>query len=95
MPRQILIAVLGVALAFCLAVADLLTPDTPAVRSEVSHTGKSPYVPGLQHNRERQDLPDPRHGFKKAELRSQLDSFCDGSLQDLRLFFSAAHHRQV
>ena len=60
-PGQILIAVLGVALAFFLAVADLLTADTPAVRSEVSHTGKSPDVSGLKHDREREDLPDPRH----------------------------------
>ena len=32
-PGQILVAVLGVTLAFFLAVADLLTPDTPTVRS--------------------------------------------------------------
>jgi len=60
-PGQILIPVLGVALAFLLAVADLLTAHTPTVRSEVSHTGKSPYVSGLQHDGERQNLSDPRH----------------------------------
>jgi isocitrate/isopropylmalate dehydrogenase len=92
-PGQILIAVLGITLALFLAVADLLTADTATVRSEVSHTGKSPDVPGLKHDRERENLADPRHGFKKAELRTKLDSLCDGSLQDLRLFIGAAHDR--
>ena len=58
-PGQILIPVLGVALAFAFAVADLLTAYTPTVRSEVSHTAKSPDVSGLKHDRERENLPDP------------------------------------
>jgi hypothetical protein len=58
-PGEILVAVLGVALAFFLAIADL--------RSKVSHTGKSPYVAGLQHDRERQNFTDPRYGFKMAK----------------------------
>src|SRR6266508_927964 len=94
-PGKILIAVLGVALAFAFAVADLLTAYTATVRSKVSHTGKSPDVSGLKHDGERENLPDPRHRLKKAELRSKLDSLCDGSLQDLGLFIGAAHHRQV
>lgn len=94
-PGQILIAILGVTLAFFLAVADLLTPDTPTVRSKVSHTGKSPDVAGLQHDRERENLTDPRHGFKKAELRSKFDSLCDGLFENLDLFIGAAQDRQV
>ena len=77
-PAQILVAVLGVPLAFFLAVADLLTAHTPAVRSVVPHTRKSPDIAGLQHHRKRQDLPDPRYGLKKLELGSQFDSFSDG-----------------
>ena len=57
-PSQILIPVLGVALAFFLAVADLLTANTAAVRRKVAHTGKSPDVAGLQHDRERENLSD-------------------------------------
>ena len=94
-PGQILIPVLGIAAPFALAVADLLTAHTPTVRSVIADRGKSPYVPGLQHDRERQNLPDPRHSLKKAELRATLDSLCDGSLQDLSLFIGAAHDRQV
>ena len=36
-PSQILVAVLGIALAFFLAVTDFLTPDTPTVGSVVSY----------------------------------------------------------
>src|SRR5919108_3956305 len=39
-PGQILVAVFGVAASFALAVADLLAPDTPTVRSVISDTGK-------------------------------------------------------
>jgi len=47
-PGQILIPVLGIALALFLAVADLATVHTAAVRSEVPHTGESADLPGLQ-----------------------------------------------
>jgi hypothetical protein len=94
-PGQILIPVLGIALAFAFAVADLLTADTPTVRSKVSHTAKSPDVSGLKHDRERENLPDPRHSLKKAEFRSQFDSVSYGSFQDLSLFIRTAHNRQV
>ena len=89
-PGQILVAVLGIAAAFAFAVADFLTADTPAVRSKVSHARKSPDVAGLQHDRQCQDLPDPRYGLKKPELGSQFDSIPDGLLQDLRLFIGTA-----
>jgi hypothetical protein len=72
-PGQILVPVLGITLAFAFAVADLLIAHTPAVRGKVSHRRKSLYLSGLQHDRERQYLPDSRHGFKKAELRSQFN----------------------
>src|ERR1700756_712280 len=36
-PRQILVAVLGIALAFFLAVSDLLTPDTPTDGGLISY----------------------------------------------------------
>ena len=77
-PGQILVAVFGVALALFLTVADLLAADTAAVRSEIPHTAKSPNIAGLQHDRQRQNLTDPQHGFEKAELRSKLDSLGDG-----------------
>src|SRR6266498_1028671 len=71
-PTEILIAVLGIALAFAFAIADLLTAHTPAVRSEVADTGKSPDISGLQHDRERQSLPDPAHRQKIAKRMLQL-----------------------
>ena len=77
-PAEILVPVLGVAAAFALAVADLLTAHTPAIRGEVPYTGKSPDIAGLQHDRQRQDLSDPRYGFKKPEFLSQFHPLDDG-----------------
>ena len=79
-PGQILIPVLSVAAAFAFTIADLLTAYTPTVRSEVAHTGKSPHVSGLQHDRQRQNLPDTGNRLKKAELSSQFDSLSDSPL---------------
>jgi len=62
-PGQILIAVFSVAAPFAFTVADLLTPHAPALRCKIAHRGKSPYVSGLQHDRERQDRSDPRNTF--------------------------------
>src|SRR6266576_3494849 len=60
-PTEILIPVLSIALAFALAVANLLAAHTTTVRSKVSYAGKSPDISSLQHDRERQSLPDPAH----------------------------------
>ena len=57
-PRQILVAVFGVAAPFTFAVADFATPHTPTVRSVIADIGKSLDVSGLQHNGQRQDRPD-------------------------------------
>src|SRR6266498_2499893 len=94
-PGQILIPVLGIAAPFAFAVADLLTAHTPTVRSVIAYRSKSPYVPGLQHDRERQNLPDPRHGLKKAELSSEFNSLGDPMFEQLHLFIGAAHHRPI
>ena len=94
-PGQILIAVLGIAFAFFLTVADLLTADTAAIRCEVADTGKSPNVSGLQHDGEREDLTDPRRRLEKAELGAKLDSLGDGLFEQLDLFVGARPDRQV
>ena len=51
-PGQILVAVFSIAAAFFLAVADLFAAHTAAVRGIVPHTGKSPDLAGLQHDRQ-------------------------------------------
>jgi len=79
-PTQILIPVLGIALAFAFAVADLLTAHTPALRREVSYAGKSPDISGLQHDGECQGLPDPAHAQQIAKRRLKLHPLFDDLL---------------
>ena len=57
-PRQILVAVFGIADSFTFAVADLLAPHTTTVRSVIADTGKSLDLSGFQHDRQRQDRAD-------------------------------------
>src|ERR1051325_9206385 len=57
-PPQVLVAVFGIAASLALAVADLLTPHTPAVRCVIADAGKSLDLSGLQHDGQCQDGAD-------------------------------------
>src|SRR5215510_1496688 len=57
-PGQILVAIFGVAASFTFAVADLLAPHAPTVRSVITDASKSFDLSGLQHDGQRQDGSD-------------------------------------
>src|SRR5215831_15839850 len=71
-PGEILVPIFCVATAFAFAVGKLLAPHAPAVRSKVSHLRKSSDVSSLQHDRQRQGLPDAVHRDKIAISVSRL-----------------------
>ena len=58
-PRQILVAVLHIALAFAFAVTQFLTAHTATVRGKIAHGRKAANLSRLQHDRHPQNLPNP------------------------------------
>ena len=72
-PGQIFILVLAVTFALLLAVTRPGGLHAPAVRTEIAYSGKSFNVARLQHDRQTQDLPDPRNGQQLHIFRPELD----------------------
>jgi hypothetical protein len=73
-PSQIFVAIVLIAFALDLVVADSLTGDQAAIGDVVAHVGKTLDGPGFKQNRHAQDLS---HTWKaeeipKAPLRSKL-----------------------
>ena len=58
-PRQILVAVLDIPLALAFPVTQFLTADTPTIGGKISDRRKTPNLPGLQHDRHAENLPNP------------------------------------
>jgi hypothetical protein len=94
-PGQILVTVLGVALPLAFAIAEFVTPDTPAVGGEIAHRGKPPDLAGLQHNGQGQDVANAADRQELAKGRPQCDPLFHGALEDGNLVGEAVHHRQV
>src|SRR5215472_5616434 len=89
-PRQILVAVFRVASSFAFAVGKLLTSHTPTVRGKVPHLRKSPDVPGLQHDGQRQGLTNAVDRQQIPIPRPEFDS-----LHNRNLSLQTSHHHEV
>jgi hypothetical protein len=80
-PRQVRVAVLGVARPLALSDAEPSGLDQTAVGGEVADLAESPDLSGLVHHRKTQHLADPPDTPQRNELLSQLAAFQDLGLQ--------------
>lgn len=75
-----LIAVLGVADPFPLAVAQMLAADIATIGGELADSGEAPDVAGLQHNSQCEDRADACHRLQEGIARSRPSLLPDGLL---------------
>jgi hypothetical protein len=72
-PRQIRIAIFDIARPFALAIAELRTVHTAAIRGVVPHGGKAADGTGFQADRLGQDRPNARHSEQLLVRRRVVD----------------------
>src|SRR5215831_8266414 len=77
------------------AVGKLLTSHTPTVRGKVPHLRKSPDVPGLQHDGQRQGLTNAVDRQQIPIPQPEFDSLLDDSLHNRDLSLQTSHHHEV
>ena len=94
-PGQVLVAVLGVAFAFLLAVADALAIDAARVGGEVADVGEAVDRPRLQQDRGRQHAADARHAGEQGVLRSLADAFLQTLFKQVDLRAQRGDDRDV
>lgn len=70
-PGEVFIAIFGIALAFLFTGAGLLAIHTTAIGGKVTHLRKAANIARFQHNRERENLADPKDAQKGFELRAK------------------------
>ena len=91
-PRQIWVTIFAIACAFALAIAELVTLDTAAIRGIVPHTGKAADRPSLQRDRLGQDRPDASHGEQLLIGWRMVQTLMDALFQYFALVLEAVQH---
>ncbi len=80
-PGQILVAILGIALGFACAIAELGAIHATTIGGPLAHGGKAMHVPGFEHD-------------GQGQGRAQGDACLDRMLDGGNLFGHTAHHRE-
>src|SRR5215470_8325544 len=94
-PRQIRIAIFDIARAFALAIAELVTIDTAAIRGIVPHTGKAADRTSLQRDRLGQYRANASHGEQLLVRWRVVHTLMDGLFQGFDLVLETVQYRQA
>ena len=94
-PGQVLVAVLGIAFPFLLAVARMLTIDAACIRSKVTRAGKAINRSRLQQDRRGQYPNNARNARKKIVLGGDFDGFLETFFKQINLRTQRSNHGNV
>ena len=94
-PREVTVAVLGIALALLLAVGYVRAAHTAAVRGVIAHIREAIDAARLQQDDGGQHLADPVNGFKQPITRLGAAVFGEDLLKTVDLYLQRLHHGNV
>jgi hypothetical protein len=94
-PTEIPVAVFGVPLAFDFAITAPLTLHTATIGGKVPHARKARHRPRFHQDRQRENIPNPGHGFEPGHLGLRPHVAYHRPLQALDLRFQATQNTQI